>query len=124
MNNWIVFIIEESQNVLGTIGRNDVWSTYISEARNLNMAFIFLARRMAQVSTKAVENCRGYFFGKTSGDNDLKKIRRMTTDVVRDEVPKLGLYDFIYWNGVYAKKVINIPKYEADSHPIRWRGEE
>ena len=78
------------------------------------MGFIFIGQRLADISTKVVERAQGYLFGRTTGDNDLQKIRRICgkSSEVHLKVSRLGLGEFIYWNGVTAKQV-KFKKYDS-----------
>jgi len=140
MKKWIVYFIEEAQNVLGTYSLSKesgkLWVKMISESRNFNMAFIFVAQRMSDVSTKVIERANGYCFGRTSGDNDKKKIARIVGDAIietrleneewirisgdkiSDEVTKLVSGEFIYFNGKVGK-YIKFPLYSSNTTPIK-----
>lgn len=118
----IVYTIEEAQNVLSVIGKYDRWNTYISQGRNMNISFLFITRRMADLSAKARENVQSYMWGKMTGDNERRRIRRISNDTVYNMLPKLGIGEFIYWNGVTARLIINKDRYEIDTKPVRWYG--
>lgn len=128
MDGWTVYCIEEAQNVIGSYSLNGSagkgWLKYISECRNFNMTNIFIGQRLADISTKAVERCQGYLFGRMVGDNDLKKVERICgkNNGVADVIPKLKLGEFIYWDGENATRIIDIPKYESPNKPIPWTG--
>lgn len=128
MDNWILYIIEEAQNILGRYGltgkEGQEWMTFISEGRNFNMNFIFIGQRAADIAAQAVERCQGYFFGKMTGDNDLKKIQRICgkNEAIHEIVPTLDVGQFIYWNGEEAKKFIDIPYYQVATKPMLWDG--
>jgi len=128
MDNWIIWVIEEAQNLLGTYALNGKrgkrWLKIISESRNFNLNFIWIGQRLADISTKAVERCQSYLFGRMTGDNDLKKIRRICGKEaeVHKVVPRLGIGEFIYWDGSDAKKVINVPLYTSHTKPMLWNG--
>jgi DNA helicase HerA-like ATPase len=128
MNSWILWVIEEAQNILGSYALNGTtgkgWLKIISECRNFNINFLFVAQRLSDVSTKAVERCDSYFFGRSIGDNDRKKIERICgkSSGVSEIVPRLQIGEFIYWNGTQAYKLRNVPKYDAITKPILWHG--
>jgi len=128
MNDWIVWVIEEAQNVIGRTSLNGKrggrWRKILSERRNFNMSFLFIGQRLADISTIAVERCQGYFFGKTTGDNDKQKIRRICgKDAgIHKLVSGLGVGEFIYWDGVQGRQVTNIPLYETHRRPVMWNG--
>lgn len=124
MDRSIIFIIEEAQNILGTIGLNDPWNTYISTGRNLNMAFIFIGRRMAQVSARARENVQGYIWGRIGGELDLDRVSRTAGDAVAATLPTLKVGEFIYYTGNKAYKIVDVPLYIPDGTTRRWLGNE
>lgn len=108
------------QNILGTIGLNDIWNTFISEGRNFNMSFIFITRRMAQLSPKAREQTQSYLWGRTVSQLDLDRIRRVSTEEVAEALPTLNLGEFLYWDGEVAYKLVGVPKFESTNLPTRW----
>jgi len=128
MDNWILYTIEEAQNILGRYGltgkQGEEWMVFISEGRNFNMNYIFIGQRAADIATQAVERCQGYLFGKMTGDNDLKKIARICgkTEGVHEIVPTLDIGQFIYWDGEMARKIIDVPLYESPTTPVLWNG--
>jgi hypothetical protein len=137
-NKWIVYVIEEAQNILGNYSlmkkSGKLWLKVISEARNFNMAFIMIGQRAADISAKAVERAQGYLFGRAGGDNDKKKIGRIVGnatikeelrkakwirvqgDKIVDIVPKLNLGEFVYFNG-NSGRVIQFPEYTTKTVP-------
>lgn len=128
MDNYILWTIEEGQNVIGRYAlegkRGKRWLKIISESANFNTNFIIIGQRAADISAKAVERCQTYLFGKMTGDNDLKKVRRICGKdaEIHELVPKLKLGEFIYWNGDEGIKVINVPRYESTTKPVYWKG--
>jgi hypothetical protein len=127
MDDWIVYVIEESQNVIGSYALNgDLgkgFLKYISECRNFNMSNIWIGQRLADISTKAIERCQGYLFLKLTGDNDIKKAERICgkESGVAQVLPKLKIGEGIYWDGEKAVRVIEIPKYQSPVRPVLWR---
>jgi hypothetical protein len=139
MDKWIVYFIEEAQNVLGTFSLSKttgkLWIKVISEGRNFNMAFILIGQRMADISAKAIERAQGYLFGKTSGDNDRRKIKRIVGDAIIsehlegeewirrsgdeivNEVPRLDTGEFIYFNGKNGR-YMKFSEYPNKTTPI------
>ena len=124
MDRWIIYVVEEAQNVLGSVGTYDIWNTFISEGRNFNMAFIFVARRMAQVSTKARENMQSYIWGRMFGENNMRKVKAIAGKDIADEVESLPKYEFIYYQSGEAFRIIDVPLYQPRSRPVRWNGNE
>lgn len=128
MKNWNVYCIEEAQNVLGSFSLNrdngKFWLKAISEGRNFNMAFIFIGQRLADISTKVIERAQGYLFGKTTGDNDKNKIRRICGKSIgiHEKVSNLEQGEFIYWNGAKGWE-LQFDEYISEVKPYRL-GEE
>jgi hypothetical protein len=128
VDKFILYLFEESQIVLGRyalmkkLGRT-VKET-LSMGRNFGMSFIFIGRRLADMSTSAIEMSEGYLFGKMIGDNDLAKLRRIVgkkSNIV-DDVKKLelGKGQFIYFDGSSAYD-FNCPPYDSKGQkPIMW----
>jgi len=140
MKRWIIYFVEEAQNVLGTYSltkqTGKLWVKLISEGRNFNQAYILIGQRMAEISARAVERAQGYLFGRASGDNDRKKISRIVGDArikerfgdgedwktvtegeIGDEVARLERGQFIYYNGRFGR-LIHFPLYKTDSKPL------
>lgn len=139
MERYIVYLIEEAQNILGTYSLSresgKLWIKMVSEGRNFNMAFVFIGQRMADISTKVIERANGYLFGRTSGDNDRKKINRiignatistrleneewirLSGNKISEEISTLNTGEFIYFNGKEGR-FIKFPNYVNASTPI------
>jgi len=128
MDNWILYTIEEAQNILGRYGltgkQGEEWMVFISEGRNFNMNYIFIGQRAADIATQAIERCEGYLFARMTGDNDLKKIARICgkDEGVHEIVPTLDIGQFIYWDGESARKIVDVPLYETSTRPMLWNG--
>lgn len=120
LDTHVVYTIEEAQNILSVIGKYDRWNTYISQGRNMNISFIFITRRMADISTKASENVVSYMWGRTTGYNDRRRIKNISNELLYKLVPTLDVGEFIYWNGSDARLLINKDVYETDSKPVLW----
>jgi len=124
-DSWILYVIEEAQNVIGSYALNGKsgkgFLKLISESRNFNMNLILITQRLSDVSTKAVERCSTYAFSKMTGDNDLKKVQRICgkESGVAETLPKLGVGEFILWNGDHASK-LNVPLYNPVTKPMLW----
>jgi hypothetical protein len=120
LNRNIVYTIEEAQSVLGTIGNNDIWNTFISEGRNMNISFIFIGRRMAQVSAKARNNVQSYLWGRMTTPLDTGRVKAVAGQEVANIVKKLERGEFVYWDGSEAKILMNMPRYMPTTRPRMW----
>ena len=115
---WNIYCIEEAQDVIDSNSmrgkRGELWKKCISEGRNFNMSFIMIGQRLAEISTTATEKAQGYLIGKSSGDNDLSKIKRICgkKSGVSDIISLLNVGEFIYWDGVKPTK-IKFPDYKT-----------
>jgi len=96
------YILDELHNMLGRyalVGKEGAsLLDIITEGRNFGMYFIGVTRRLADLSTQFVESCRNNLFGKTVGDNDLNKIRKMYGDNVADLVCNVKARSFIFYD--------------------------
>jgi hypothetical protein len=119
VNNWLVYIIEEAQNFIGSSAlrsyRNRFWLKVISTGRNIGLSFIFVTQRLADVSSKAVERCQGYLVGKMLGDNDLRKLRSIAGKEISWLVRDLPVGSFYYYSG--QRRLIQFPLYQKTSIP-------
>jgi len=119
-DKWILYMVEEAQNIIGThslmrrSGRRLL--KLFSEGRNFGLSFIFIGQRLADVSTKAIERCNGYLYGRMTGDNDLAKLKRIVgrKSPIVSNVQKLdaGKGQFIFYNGMSTYNV-QVPLYDA-----------
>ena len=104
IDGWKLYCIEESQNILNSYSLNKkdgrFWLKAISEGRNFNLSFMFIGQRLADISTKVIERCQGYLFGKMTGDNDRNKVKRICGKAsgIHDKITKLKRGEFIYFN--------------------------
>lgn len=111
LNDWVVYCVEEAQNSLGShsLSRQagKMWLKMISEGANFNLAFLMVGQRAADITTKALERMQTYWIGRTTGDNNIRKLKGI---LGRDAVDATGnpLYkkakilqkgEFIWWNG-------------------------
>lgn len=118
LNDWILYILEESQNSLGSMALNrsdgSVWLKAISEGANFNLSFLFIGQRAQDISTKALERSQTYFIGRTTGDNNTRKLKGLIGSKAGIEsldgkgeplhvrAQKLSVGEFIFWNGKEA----------------------
>ncbi len=119
--NWVVYVIEEAQNVIGTYalsGKNSFWLKFVSECRNFNMTFLMITQRLADVSPKAIERCHGYLISKMTGDNDLKKLEKITGKEIVERVKRLDIGQHIYFNGEKSETILmQFPLFKSDKNP-------
>jgi len=120
INKWILYLIEEAQNEIGSYSlmRREGMRLlkFFSEGRNFNQSYILIGQRLADVSTRAIERCSGYLFGKMTGDNDIAKLKRIVgrDSVIVNDVKKLEVEkgQFLYYNGASTYD-FNCPKYDS-----------
>lgn len=128
LGNWILYTLEESQNSLGSYALNKIsgrlWLKAISESANFNLSFLFIGQRASDISAKAVERAQSRFIGRTTGDNNTRKLRGLIgsksgmTELGQPlhEVAKtLKVGQFIYWSGSEAY-MFECPRFE-DLYP-------
>jgi hypothetical protein len=96
------YILDELHNMVGRyalVGKDGAnLLDIITEGRNFAMYFIGVTRRLSDLSTQFVESCRNNLIGKTVGDNDLAKIRKMYGNDVTDLVSNLKPRAFIFYD--------------------------
>lgn len=124
LGNWILYTLEESQNSLGSYALNKIsgrlWLKAISESANFNLSFLFIGQRAADISAKAIERAQCRFIGRTTGDNNSRKLRGMIGTVGVDQLgmplheraKTLKLGEFLFWNGESAW-LFESPKFDT-----------
>jgi hypothetical protein len=113
----ILYVIEEAQNSLGryalTRKSGDFWLKTISEGANFGLSYLFVGQRAADISTSVIERSTVSFIGKTTGDNNIRKVKSLIGDKAGEEqlgmpihevAKTLELGQFIWWNGQEAWK--------------------
>ena len=121
MDRHIIYVVEECQSILGSVGINSVWNTYITDGRNYNISFIFIGRRMAQLSAKVRGNLTSYIWGRTIESIDLKRIYDITgSETVVRLLPRLNRGQFLFYDGGKTFLIEPIPKFEPIGKPERW----
>lgn len=120
----ILYIIEETQNILGTSSlKRDINAPilkFVSEGRNFGeLSYILITQRPQSISTEALERVEGYLFGRLLGDRNLTKVRRIAGKNVAKSVKKLKQGEFIYFDGDKAQHV-NFDKYVSTHQPKRF----
>jgi len=127
VDKWILYFIEESQGVLSsyslmrkTGGR--VFQLF-SIGRNFGQNFVLISQRLADLSTRAVERCNSYLIGKTSGDNDIAKLKRLIgkdSNIV-DEIKNLNVQngEFIFYNPTIRNQDVQFPLYNSKGQKPR-----
>lgn len=118
-----LYVVEEMQNVWGTYGIKGQQGRFalkvFSEGANYGIIIWGLAQRCASVSTEALERSQHYLIGRLSGDNDIKKIARVTTKKVAEEIKTLKRGQFIFWdrdNPEYVEQ-IDFPLFKSNGTP-------
>lgn len=122
MNRWIVYVVEEAQNILYNVGDTDVWRTFISQGRNFNLAFIFITRRMAEVHPKVRSHMRGFMWGRPNDALEIEKATKAMGEEIAMMLPKLNTGEFIYWRGLNGYTINNVPLYKSSTNPTKWDG--
>jgi len=120
VDKWILYMVEEAQNEIGTYSLMRREGARVlklfSEGRNFNQTFILIGQRLADVSTRAIERCNGYLFGRMTGDNDIAKLKRIVgrDSVIIDEIKKLEIEkgQFLYYDGSSTYD-FNCPAYDS-----------
>lgn len=79
MQAQVCVIVEEAQNLipnssLRSMAYQEI-SRYITQGRNFHCSIIGVSQRLASVDTNFVENCDLRYIGRTSGDNNRRKLK-------------------------------------------------
>lgn len=128
LNDWVLYMIEEAQNSISSHSLNRtsgrIWLKMISESANFRLAFLMIGQRPADISVRALERMQNYFIGRTTGDNNVRKLRGIVGRNAGKEKLKVPLYEkakslklgeFIFYNGAEAW-LFQSPKFE-DLYP-------
>ena len=59
-------------------------------------------------------------WGRATGDNERKRIQRISNDMISELVPTLNVGEFVYWNGTDARLIKNHDLYDISTRPIKW----
>lgn len=115
LNDWVLYCIEEAQNSLGSYSLNRqsgrIWLKMISEGANFNLAFIMIGQRASDITTKAIERMQTYWVGKTTGDNNTRKLKGILGSKAGEDQLGMPLHErakslekgeFLWWNGEEA----------------------
>lgn len=118
------YILDELHNMVGRyslVSKNgENLLDVITEGRNVGMYFIGVTRRLSDLSTQFVESSRTFLFGKTVGDNDLSKIRKMYGKKVADEVADLKPRSFIFYDTENSQiSEIGFPDFVQEGKPYQ-----
>lgn len=120
-------VIEEAQNCFGTHSLSGHMGRFllkiVSECANYNMVLITIGQRLADISTRIIERSRYYLIGNLSGDNDIKKIKRISNNQIAEKVKTLKRGEFIFLDREHAEYVdlIYFPKFEQTSKPYPYK---
>lgn len=97
-----LYVVEEMQNVWGSYGMAGSHGRFalkiFSECANYGMIIWGITQRCADVSTKALERSEYYLIGKLTGDNDIKKIIKVTKKNLGEKVKSLKRGEFLFWD--------------------------
>lgn len=115
VNDWKLYCIEEAQSSLGryALSRETgrIWLKMISEGANFGLGFLFIGQRAADISASIIERSTCYFIGKTTGDNNIRKLRGIVgksagknkLDMpIHEKAKTLNVGEFIWWSGKEA----------------------
>jgi len=125
-----LFLLEEIQNIFGTYSLSGTAGQFFlkmfSECMNYRIAIWGITQRCADVATKVLERSEFYLIGKLTGDNDLKKIARVTTKQVAEKVKSLSRGEFIFWNRDQSETIdlVYFPKFKQTSKPYPYKEAE
>jgi hypothetical protein len=96
------YMLDELHNIIGRYAlvgdKGADLLDVITECRNFDMYLIGVTRRLADISTQFVESSRNFLFGKTAGENDIKKIEKMYGHKVSNAVANLKPRSFIFFD--------------------------
>lgn len=128
LTDWKVYTLEEAQNSLGSYSLNRetgrIWLKILSEGANFNLAFLMIGQRASDISTKAIERMQTYWIGRTSGDNNVRKLKGIVGNKagsdtlgmpLHEKARTLKIGEFLFYNGAEAW-LFESPKFE-DSYP-------
>jgi len=97
-----LYLVEEMQNVWGSYGMAGSHGRFalkiFSECANYGMVIWGITQRLADVSTKVIERSEYYLIGKLSGDNDIKKIARVTKKNIAEKIKSLKRGELLFWD--------------------------
>lgn len=115
LNDWTLYCIEEAQNSLGrySLSRQTgrIWLKMISEGANFGLGFLFIGQRAADISASAIERSTCYFIGKTTGENNTRKLKGIIGKSagenelgipIHEKAKTLNVGEFIWWSGSEA----------------------
>lgn len=115
LNDYVLYVLEEAQSSLGrySLSRETgrIWLKMISEGANFNLGFLFLGQRASDISASIIERSTCHFIGRTTGDNNSKKLRGIIGKTagqnelgmpIDEKARTLDQGEFIWWNGESA----------------------
>jgi len=121
-----VYVLEECQNVFGSYAlsgsEGKIALKIFSECANYGIVVIGTTQRLSDVSTKIVERSQYLLIGRLTGDNDLRKIRRVTNKVISERVKELKRGEFIFWDRDEPEMIARIyfPQFQrkGEAYPL------
>jgi len=115
LDDWILYVLEEAQSSLGrySLSRETgrIWLKMISEGANFGLGYLFIGQRAADISASVIERSTCYFIGKTTGENNTRKLKGITGKKAGENELGIPIYEkaksleqgeFIWWNGTSA----------------------
>jgi hypothetical protein len=118
------YFIDEMSTVYDTYSLNTTGGRVLfdlfAQGRNFGICVFGFTQRLGEVSTKIVERTNYFLLGRTSGDNDLHKIKNMFGSQIATDVKSLGERDFIFHNvQEQITKVIHFPTWFQRGTPFK-----
>ena len=122
-NPQVCYILEECQNLCpsGSLRSSDYQeiSRFITQGRNFGLSYIGLTQRLASVDTNLVEISGVKYFGKTEGDNNLRKVKSWIGKENIETVRGLNVGKFLRQHGNEIK-LIKSEIFESYSKPVKF----
>jgi hypothetical protein len=104
---FLIFALEETQSVIGShLKEDNDLKTAMAVGRNYKINFIFITQRLSEIDTALAERS-SYLIGKTSGDNNIRKLSNLLGISRRKLkfVETLNKGEFVFYNGERVEKV-------------------
>lgn len=119
-NNWICFVIEECQMVLGTtelrsrMGQEAL--RWVTTSRNFKGTYIIAGQRPSMIATTAISLTGARYFGQLDEPNDLAKLKKFIRDKeIMAKVPDLKTGEFVV--KMSQPKIVKTPLFQPIRQP-------